>query len=722
MSKPVGAAVVVAWIAVVVYLAAFFWTALPIVVPDSNVVIRRLDVLLTIFLGEQTVAYWFEGFSGNSLWQRGHILTAVAAIFLVACAAGWICLRVFGVDRQLTRLEQFVFAAGTGLNLVSLATLALGMGGVMNRWGFAALGAAIVASAVVMARRDKNPPAKPGADRLCPPASSLQPPACSRQPPAVLCSNPHWLWAGLPFVVVLVLGAMLPPVDFDVREYHLQAPKEFYQNGRVEFLPHNIYANMPLGTEMLSLAGMIVCGDWWLGALVGKTLIALFAPLAALALVAAGKRFVSPAAGIVAALVYISVPWIALVSTQGLVEGAFAYYLFAALLAVMLWQASDDMRRERLLWLAGFLAGAAVSTKYPAVLFSVLPLAATIGYTALRAPRDKHAPRNFWRQVVRPVAAFLLFVALGCGLWLAKNAATTGNPVYPLMAEVFDGRTRTAEKNAQWTAAHDPPNWRIGDLAQRAAGIALTSPWLSPLLAPLAMLSFFGRRRRMACWLAAYFAFVFLGWWLFTHRIDRFWVPVLPVAALLAGMGATWTDARTWRVPCAVLLVCGLVSNFVLITSGTLGDHRYFADLNVLRVDPARVDPWHQYLNEHADEVTGVLMVGDAEPFDLEVPVRYNTVFDDNLFEAIARGRTPQQVRETLTQQKITHVYVSWSEIARYRSPGNYGFTKFVDPSVFAALEQAGVLAALPAIDGNPNALYRVVPASPNRADSGESR
>ncbi len=75
------------------YLAAFFWTALPIVVPDSITVIRRIDVLGTVFVGEQTVAYWFEGYSPTSLVQRGQILASAAGIFLVACAAGWMCLR-----------------------------------------------------------------------------------------------------------------------------------------------------------------------------------------------------------------------------------------------------------------------------------------------------------------------------------------------------------------------------------------------------------------------------------------------------------------------------------------------------------------------------------------------------------------------------------------------------------------------------------------------------
>ncbi len=142
----------------------------------------------------------------------------------------------------------------------------------------------------------------------------------------------------------------------------------------------------------------------------------------------------------------------------------------------------------------------------------------------------------------------------------------------------------------------------------------------------------------------------------------------------------------------------------------------------MLRVDAERVDPWHLYLNELGDEVTKVLMVGDAEPYDLEVPVLYNTVFDDNLFETIARGHTPEEVRQALAERNISHIYVNWSEVGRYRSPGNYGITKFIDPSVFESLEEAGVLAAEPPLDDNPNALYRVLPASPDRADDGESR
>ena len=50
-----------------------------------------------------------------------------------------------------------------------------------------------------------------------------------------------------------------------MREYHLQAPKEFYESGGVHSLEHNVYGNMPLGTEMLALAAMSTLGNWWRG-------------------------------------------------------------------------------------------------------------------------------------------------------------------------------------------------------------------------------------------------------------------------------------------------------------------------------------------------------------------------------------------------------------------------------------------------------------------------
>jgi hypothetical protein len=91
-----------------------------------------------------------------------------------------------------------------------------------------------------------------------------------------------------------------------------------------------------------------------------------------------------------------------------------------------------------------------------------------------------------------------------------------------------------------------------------------------------------------------------------------------------------------------------------------------------------------------------VLLVGDAAVFDLQMPVYYNTVFDPCVFEQLARGRTSQEIGDALAAAQIEWVYVDWADIQRYRSPGNYGFTPFVQSEVFQKLVTDGVL--LPAL------------------------
>jgi len=97
---------------------------------------------------------------------------------------------------------------------------------------------------------------------------------------------------------------------------------------------------------MLSLLAMTLAGDWWWGALIGKTVIVVFTPLCAAAIYAAGHRFLSTTAGLVGALVYLSTPWIFSVSTSGLVEGASACYLFLALYALLLARHAGRVERS----------------------------------------------------------------------------------------------------------------------------------------------------------------------------------------------------------------------------------------------------------------------------------------------------------------------------------------------------------------------------------------
>jgi hypothetical protein len=702
------------------YLAAFYLTPLPSVCNDAGEPLRRIDLLLQLLLrpDDWLLPNWFGAPAEFSIADRLPVWLVAAVILAWAATLGWLLLKVCGAGKmpaiQLTALEVIVFALAIGLNLLSTWVLLLGLFGVLGRlWVFVAPAAVTVAAASHVWRRNSRRLTAAGTAGY---GSDLDNAISLR-----------WLWLAAPFVLAILLAAVTPPLDFDVREYHLQAPKEFFQQGRITFLPHNVYANMAMGTEMLSLLAMVVAGDWWLGALAGKTVIAAFTPLTALALVAAGRRFFSPAAGVAAALLYLSVPWIVSIASGGFVEGASACYLLLAIYALLLVRSTHPTLP---LALAGYFAGAAVATKYPAVLFVFVPLAFWIGLagfrrrkarglaaagTAAMANDANHRGPTFRRPLNvafrRPlnVTVFLLAAVVACGLWFGKNWALAGNPTYPLLYEVFGGKTWTAEKEQQWSRVHRPRDFSPRTLAADIGRVAIGSEWLSPLIVPLVVLALWSKARSTShgsrvWWLLAYAGFVIAVWWLCTHRIDRFWIPVLPVLALLAGVGASWSSQRWWRWMLAGLLAVGLGANFLVASMGP--GNAWFVSLARLRDDPDRVEPWHRYFNAHLTRGR-LLTVGDAAVFDLAAPVLYNTCFDDCRFEQMVKGKTPGEVRAALAAAEVSYVYVHWGEIARYRNTG-YGFTDFVQPAVFDRLVAQGVLDPLPPIEGHPGRAYRV--------------
>ncbi|HET6880171.1 MAG TPA: hypothetical protein VFI31_08455 [Pirellulales bacterium] len=680
--KIVNAFVAVAFLALSVGYLVFY---LESAVPELRGISRAHWLRVRTLLPEQAAARWFGSPPSLALQDRWPVLAAAAAIIASGWLIGCLVLAATSVESptagdsgepetspvRLTPLERFLLACGVGLNVLSLYVLAIGLAGRLSRAWFLIPAVCVAAGNAWLAWRRRLPAGEVAAS-------------------ADDGISVKWLWLAAPFVAAIFLGGMLPPIDFDVREYHLQAPKEFFQQGKIDFLPHNVYGNMPLGSEMFSLLGMVLAGDWWLGALVGKTVIAAFAPLTALALFSAGKRFASPSAGVVAAVLYLSIPWVTVVSTSGLIEGVLAFYLFLAVYAVLLWRqtplASETSpvawsQRDAFVAVAGLCSGAAVSCKYPAVLFVALPLLAYITVAS---------GRTSWKAA----CIYLLALVASCGLWFAKNWALTGNPVYPLLYDWLGGATRNADNNQRWLQAHLPHDFSLATLANNLWAVVLRSSWLSPVLAPLAVMGLVVHRyRALALTLAGYFAYIVAAWWLCTHRIDRFWIPALPLLALLAGVGAVWSLSMAWRRVVLTVLVIGLSISFILVTSPDLTYNAYFVSLPTARLDSERVNLWHLVLNEQVPAGSTVLSVGDAQVFDLAVPVIYNTAFDQNLAGVIFEHRSPPEIADELHRRRVSHVYVNWNEVYRYRQPGNYGgMPDFLTPAWFAGLVRQGVL------------------------------
>lgn len=639
--------------------------------------------------GEQRVPEIPSGLAFLS--QRVPIWGSALVLLLAAAAHGLAVLLILGRDVRWMLSERLVIVLGTGFSLLSLVTLMCGLFGQLS------LAALIAPSFISLLVSGMIWRTRSGRQTV---PNSVPPTAPSRE-------GSVWI----PFLVLavvipysgwLLLGAVTPPTDFDVREYHLQGPKEWFQQGQITFLGHNVYTSFPFQSEMLSLAGMVITGDWWRGALTGQAILAVYQLGSVLCVYAISRRWICRDAAWLSVLMYLTTPWTLRISVNPLAEGSLTFS-FTALGMVLLRLLSGDRRQRQLIALSGLLAGSAMASKYTGLITAVVPGAFLVGWHLIRDPESKPVAKVI-PDVVQYLAIYSLAVLCIMGPWLLRNVADTRNPVYPLAYSVFGGHEWTPEMEARWKPAHAPADHRLADIITvHFLDVATKNTWTSGLLFALCVPGIRALRRTLPnTVIFGLIAWNFLTWWALTHRIDRFWIPGIPFLSIAAGVAWTLSSDFWWRLLTSGAIVLATIFNVWFGTTALVGFHAGLMDLEAARDMVIRADI--RLLNETLPSEARVLMVGEAEVFDADFSLMYNTVFDSSLFREFTAdpddhesGRFqkmdhPDHIRERLEEQHVTHVYVHWGEVLRYRQPGSYGYEEYVQPSRFTELVRTGVL------------------------------
>ncbi len=640
---------------------------------------------------QQMTRYQQSGW--KNLPQRFPPIAWGSFLLLAAWSLGRIAFRPLAWSESVSGAERNYLAVLTGVSLLSLLVLGGGLAGLMQRALWVSILCAVILCHLFLSWRSFS---------VSQSVSSLK---------------TTW-WKLLPFVPFAgcyLLAALLPEMDFDAREYHLGGPKEWYQAGSIHFLPHDVYTSFPFLAEMLILLGMIVTGDWYWGILPGKFVLMSLAPITAWGLYLAGRRWFSQVAGWVAAFLYFSTPWVYRFSSLTGVEGALTTYLFASLFALMLVAASVQLPVKKpqiatLVGLVGFFSGSAMACKYPGLISVVIPmfvgLVAVLWQAKMGCTESENQATSF-PGFFTSLLVFTLGVGLAIGPWLLKNVFETGNPVYPLGYTIFGGTDWSAEMNQKWRAGHSTKahQYTLGWFGESIKDVTMKSDWQTPLafgLAPLALLAF-PQRRRLINGLWILVGYQFLTYWLLTHRIDRFWVPLIPITILLAARGFTWSEHPAWKWSAWGILVVVSLYHLALIPTNLCGYNAYLLDYPSAAAETTQINnPDLVYLHEHLSPESKVLFVGEAQLFDYRYPYAYNTVFDFSIFEQLTAQAEPgtpakdlpfrsvTEIRQAFAERGYTHICVNWKEILRYRL--TYGYTDFVTRERLLKLQEMGIL------------------------------
>jgi len=634
-------------------------------------------------------------------------------IFFAATGLGMQLVGALGLGGAELRW-QLLLATGLGLGALSLLVLGLGALGLMDRPLWIILLALFAISGLMAVRRLPGMPQAGnmhGAPRWMP-----------------------WLWLlVIGFAGLAVLGGTMPPGilwpaegnGYDVLEYHFGAPRDYFDAGRIHYLPHNLYGNFPFNVEMLYLLSMILHGDPIAAVYTAKLLNVGLAGLAIAALWLAGRE-VGRGSAIVAALMIASCPFVVYLSGVAYVENGlltFSGLSVAALLRAGRIEGVPN-RPARWVFASGLLAGFACGCKYTAVTALVLPLAASIPFIGVRRTAAASVARNAPYRRGTLVLTFLTGCLVSFGPWLVKNVIATGNPVFPLAHGLVGARDGIWNDDgaARWREGHlpAPEDRNVQARIVRFWHQVIVSNHFGPLIALGAIAGVacgvvVRRSRRVdagsvhparsgpsaaddvrfACIICGFMILIGTGTWLaFTHLVDRFAIVLILPAAILIALAWHVMRAPVVRGIMLLLLLTAIGGNFATTwRMFTLRQAPYLAaDLfgkTHLITDGELAGTEHiPVLRKLAAE--RILIVGDARRLYLLPNADYCVVFNRNPFAEAAETLSARRLIRWLQNQGYSHVYVDWSEMRRLRN-SRYGFWRSCDPELFRRLVDAGM-------------------------------
>ncbi len=642
----------------------------------------------------------------ESLLATIIIVSEAAVVMLVWIAAvglGWWAITPLRLPDMPLRW-QLVAAAGVGIGLLSLLVLVLGWLGVLHRVVWVVLLVAMMAACVVRAGiHVRRSAALSGTDR------------------PFRWRADHLLWLpAVAFLLIGLLAATIPPGlnwpheagGYDVLEYHFGGPKEYWLAGRVLPLPHNLYTYLPASAEMLYLLAFVIKGGPFDGVYLAQLLNASLAIWAVAAAWLAGREF-GPVQGTLAGTLAATCPWLAYLSGVAYVENGMLFACMLSLAVIVRIHANPTCRHGSWYLLAGLVAGLACGYKYTAVPMVALPIGLVATWLGWRAAT---------RRPLAP-AMFAAGVVITFGPWLMKNARVAGNPVFPLAHAALGYRPAvwSNELAARWDRAHEPQDderaagARIGRLWQRVLGEGNYGPAIF-LAALLALPAVFGSHRRLTIACLVIIAVQTITWLTATHLLARFAVPLIAPLVVLAAVGfSSLGSARAGtahRLAMIAAIVVGMGANLVHLgrlyyhhTRDPDGQPRGWFGVHLAA---AEAQPINRCTPPKG---TRVWMVGEARAFYVARPCVYHVVFSrDPLAEFARTGPTGRQLLDWFRQRGITHVYVNWAEIDRFRRPGNYGWDEAVNESLFASMRSAGAVVTHQERDGRTGrAIYEIL-------------
>lgn len=217
-----------------------------------------------------------------------------------------------------------------------------------------------------------------------------------------------------------LIWALAPTNNPDALNYHIGVPEIYIREKGINPVPetHNSYITQY--SEMLFTFALMLTGQPLPG-LIHFT----FSLLAAGASFLLARRYGGTRAGLLAAFLFYTAPFVAFQAGIPKNELFLAYYVpFAALTAINWW----ETKQRHWLLISGLFSGVAIGSKYSALII-LFPLIVVILFLLFF---QKHSFKQFYLDLL----LFSLFTIVPFIPWLIRNYYWTGDPLYPIQTPI----------------------------------------------------------------------------------------------------------------------------------------------------------------------------------------------------------------------------------------------------------------------------------------------
>lgn len=557
----------------------------------------------------------------------------------------------------LSPSEEFVFGAALGLGIISYAIFGIGLARGLYWWAFVAL---LVMLAVIGWPEIKRwyVDMRVSGRGVMRRTFSIS---------GILMG----VWLVLVGLLCL-LGALAPVAgaDWDGMAYHLAVPKIYLQHHHMLFLPWMSHSNFPSATEMLYLLGLALRGQ-----ALAKLFHFGFAALTAIAVYCWAKSTYGKTMGLLAAVVFASVPLILWESTVPYNDLSFALYCLLAVWA--LWRTREGNAKGWII-LSGLLAGLALGTKALAgflVVFAIL---------AILWPRRSEEPtENTHPSRATALALWLLPVILVAAPWYIRSYVWTGNPVYPFFYNIFGGQYWSptlaadyATAQAKFGMGHGVPwlfalpwtltmygRWFL-DHPEQQLPYNMLMAVIGPLfLGFLPIMVLQARKDGLMRYLLAFCGVAVIAWFFLSAQTTRYLLPVLPILSIGIAGAIVYASAQ-WRILTRVInviigieLVWALIicARFIggpqtMVATGGESRNQYIS--HTLNIYPIIRD-----VNSTLSRDARVMLIGDTRGFYLDRDYLWGP-WNNNLITP-EQASSPETLTAAFRRLGVTHVLLA---------------------------------------------------------------